>query len=133
MEIEVEAPPPPENERVDGEVFVVTNDEPWRFWDFVRAVGAAAGCGVPKENVRVVPIWVYYAIAVIAEWSVWLFTFGRKESQINRKMIRFFSMTNTFNIDKAKRRLGYRPQWTTQEGIDRAVHAFLRSQENKDA
>jgi sterol-4alpha-carboxylate 3-dehydrogenase (decarboxylating) len=127
----VNAPPPPEDESVDGEAFVITNDEPWRFWDFVRAVGTAAGCGVKKENVWVVPTWVYYAIAVIAEWGVWLFTFGRKESQINRKMIRFFSMTNTFDISKAKKRLGYRPQWTTQEGIDKAVQAFLQVQGNK--
>ena len=148
LQIDVTAPPPAEDERIDGEVFIISNDEvcqvsytpiecmltekqPWKFWDFVRAVGTAAGCGVQKENVKVVPTWVYYAMAVIAEWSVWLFTFARKESQINRKMIRFFTMTNTFDISKAKARLGYRPQWTTQEGIDKAVHALLQSQEGK--
>ncbi|KAF2014340.1 sterol-4-alpha-carboxylate 3-dehydrogenase [Aaosphaeria arxii CBS 175.79] len=126
-------PPPPttSDDRIDGEVFFLTNDEPWPFWDFVRAVGTAAGCGVRREDVRVTPIWVYYAIAVVAEWAVWLFTLGRKESQINRKMIRFFSMTNTFNVTKAKTRLGYKPQWSTQEGIDRAVKAYLDSEEKK--
>jgi sterol-4alpha-carboxylate 3-dehydrogenase (decarboxylating) len=90
-----------------------------------------AGCGVKKENVKVVPTWVYYALAVIAEWSMWLFTLGRRESQINRKMIRFFTITNTFDISKAKTRLGYRPQWTTQDGIDKGVQAFLQSQHVK--
>ena len=131
IELDAEATPPPEDERIDGEVFVITNDEPWRFWDFVRAVGTAAGCGVKKEDVRVVPTWAYYVIAVVAEWAVWLFTLGRKESQINRKMIRFFSMTNTFDITKAKQRLGYVPQWSTQESIDKAVQAFLDIQGKK--
>ncbi|KAF2446655.1 NAD(P)-binding protein [Karstenula rhodostoma CBS 690.94] len=41
-----------------------------KFWDFVKAVGTAAGCGVIRENVKVVPTWLYYAMAVIAKWSV---------------------------------------------------------------
>jgi sterol-4alpha-carboxylate 3-dehydrogenase (decarboxylating) len=65
--IEVDVLGKPGEERIDGEAFVITNDEPWRFWEFVRAVGTAAGCGVEKEDVRVVPVWVYYAIAVVAE------------------------------------------------------------------
>jgi sterol-4alpha-carboxylate 3-dehydrogenase (decarboxylating) len=109
-ELDAEATPPPEDERFDGEVFFITTDEPRRFWDFVRAVSTAAGCGTKKEDIRVVSTWVYYAIAVVAEWAVWLFTLGRKESQMNRKMIRFFSLTKTFNITESKQRLGYVPQ-----------------------
>jgi sterol-4alpha-carboxylate 3-dehydrogenase (decarboxylating) len=100
-------------------------------WDFTRAVGTAAGCGVRKEEVKVIPVWVYYVMAVVAEWGVWLMTFGRRQSQVNRKMIRFFTMTNTFDVSKAKTRLGYRPRWTMQAGIDKGVHALLRSQEEK--
>ncbi|KAJ4287140.1 hypothetical protein N0V90_012538 [Kalmusia sp. IMI 367209] len=127
LKVDVAAPPSVEDNCIDGELFIISNDEQWRFWDFVRAVGTAAGCGVSKENFKIVQTWVYYAIAVIAKWSVWLFTFGRKESQINQKMIRFFTMTNTFDIGKAKNRLGYTPQRTTQEGIDKAVQSLLLS------
>jgi sterol-4alpha-carboxylate 3-dehydrogenase (decarboxylating) len=133
VDVDPSAPPPAADRRVDGEVFFITNDEPWKFWDFVRAVGAAAGCGTKKEDVRVVPTWFFYTMAVVAEWVVWLVTLGHKESQINRKMIRFFSMTNTFDITKSKTRLGYKPQWSTQEGIDLAVKAFLASSEGKKA
>ncbi len=131
LEIDPSEPPPAENERVDGEAFFITNDEPWKFWEFVRAVGAAAGCATKKEDVRVVPTWFFYTMAMVTEWAMWLFTFGRKESQMNRKMVRFFSMTNTFDITKIKTRLGYKPKWSTQEGIDIAVKAFLQSSESK--
>ena len=33
----------PVDQRVDGEAFLITDDEPVRFWDFARALGAAAG------------------------------------------------------------------------------------------
>lgn len=110
---------------------MLTDKQPWKFWDFVRAVGTAAGCGVRKEDVKVVPTWVYYAMADIVEWRVWLFTFGREESQMNREMVRFFRVTNTFDISKARARIGYHPQWTIQEGIDKFLHTFPQSQEGK--
>lgn len=47
--------PIPEDQRVDGEAFVVTNDEPWPFWDFARALAVAAGYKVHKENARSLP------------------------------------------------------------------------------
>jgi hypothetical protein len=71
----------------------LTEKQPWKFWNFVRAFGTAAGCGVPKEQVKVIPTWLYYAMAVIAEWGVWMFAFRSRESQLNRKMIGFFTMT----------------------------------------
>ncbi|KAL2373737.1 hypothetical protein RJZ57_001799 [Blastomyces gilchristii] len=33
---------------VDGEVFNITNDEPWPFWDFAHAISAAAG--IPRHE-----------------------------------------------------------------------------------
>jgi len=33
--IDFDALPSPEEERIDGEIFIVTNDEPCRFWGFV--------------------------------------------------------------------------------------------------
>lgn len=57
LRIDVNTPPRPEDEdmRVDGEEFVITNDEPWPFWEFVRTVGATAGYPVKKEDIWVVP------------------------------------------------------------------------------
>lgn len=105
----------------------MTNDEPWPFWDFIRMVGAAAGFPVKKEEVWVIPAWFFYAFAVIAEWSVWLISFGRHESHTNRKVVRYLTINRTFDITKAKDRLGYPPQVSIEEAIRRAVNAYLSS------
>jgi sterol-4alpha-carboxylate 3-dehydrogenase (decarboxylating) len=113
-----------EDMRVDGEAFVITNDEPWPFWDFIRTVGATAGYPVKKEEIWVVPSWLFYTMAVLAEWGVWAVSFGQKESHLNRQMVKYLTMTRTFDITKAKKRLGYRAQVSVAEGIKRAVDSY---------
>lgn len=117
--------------KVNGEAFVITNDDHWPFWDFIRAIAAEAGHPVPKEKVIVIPALVYYCFAVIAEWAVWAFSLGFKESKINRRMVKYLTMTRTFDISKAKERLGYRPQTSMQEGIKRTVQYYLAHESDK--
>jgi len=127
LRIDVNTPARPEDEdmRVDGEAFVITNDEPWPFWEFVRTVGATAGYPVKKEDIWAVLAWAFYWLAVCAEWGVWAVSLWRKESRLNRQMIKDLSMSRKFDISKAKRRLGYRPQVGVKEGIERAVEAYM--------
>lgn len=51
LRVDTTKPPRSEDEdkRVDGEAFVITNDEPWPFWEFIRTVGATAGYPTRKE------------------------------------------------------------------------------------
>lgn len=127
VRIDPSIPPRPEEEsmRVDGEAFVITNDEPWPFWDFVHTVQAVAGYPIKPEEIWIVPAWVFYVIAVLAEWGVWAASLGQRESKLNRQMIKYLGMERTFDISKAKKRLGYRPQVGVREGIERAVGEYL--------
>ncbi|PVH99412.1 hydroxysteroid dehydrogenase [Periconia macrospinosa] len=111
--------------KVNGEAFCITNDDHWPFWDFIREMAAECGHPVPKNKVTVVPTSVYYAFAVVAEWAVWAFSLGSKESNVNRRMVKYLTMTRTFNISKAKERLGYQPQVGIRDGIKRAVQHYL--------
>ncbi len=106
--------------RVDGEAFFITNDEPYRFWDFARSLGAAAGYPVKEEQIWVIPKSVGVFVGAIAEWVVWLTSFGKKRPTLNRQAIKFSCMTRTYRIDKAKRRLGYKPKISMKEGIRRS-------------
>ncbi|KAL9119641.1 MAG: hypothetical protein Q9187_003807, partial [Circinaria calcarea] len=49
------SPPPPSAQRVDGENFNITNNEPVLFWKFTRKLAATAGYPVKKEEIIVIP------------------------------------------------------------------------------
>ncbi len=122
--------PPPEDMRVAGEGFLISNDEHMPFWDFARAIGAAAGYPTRKEDVKALPKSVGLAMAVIAEWWVWITSFGKKRSRMNRVGIRYSCMTRTYRIDKAKKRLGYTPRVSLQEAIRRTGESFRESKKS---
>ncbi|KAL9612178.1 MAG: hypothetical protein Q9167_003214 [Letrouitia subvulpina] len=111
--------------RVDGEAFFITNDQPCHFWDFTHAVWLVGGDQTKAKDIWVVPKGLGLFIAAIIEWIVWIFSFGRKEPTLTRKKIRFSTMTRTYNIQKAKDRLGYEPVVNLQDGIRRAVWWYV--------
>jgi sterol-4alpha-carboxylate 3-dehydrogenase (decarboxylating) len=126
------SPPLPADQRVEGEAFVVTNDAPMRFWDFARAVWAAAGHPpVKTADVWVIPAGVAVAVAALVEWLVWLVSAGTRKPRTSKSAVRFSTLTRTFNIDKAKARLGYRPLVGMDEGIRRSVEWFTEQEKQK--
>ena len=129
-ESEAEAPRPIE-ERVEGEAFFITNDEPWPFWDFARAIGAAAGYPTDKSKVRVMPKTLATAIGLMAEWAVWSFSLGKRQATFNRRSLRYSTQTRVFNISKAKTRLGYTPVVSVEEGIRRSGAPYLEAQQRE--
>lgn len=120
-------PPKAESERVDGEAFAITNDEPWYFWTFTRALAAAAGYPIKEENVVKIPWTLMMGVAWLLEWGYWVLSVGRKEPRLNRARVKYTTMQRTLDITKAKIRLRYRPQVGMQEGIERSARWFLES------
>ena len=112
--------------RVDGEAFIITNDEPVPFWDFARSLGAAAGYPTKKESVRVIPRTIGLIIAAIAEWVVWIISLGYTKSSMTLSGIKYSTMNRTFRIDKAKKRLKYKPQVDMAEATRRAGGSFSK-------
>ncbi|KAL2871045.1 uncharacterized protein BJX67DRAFT_389842 [Aspergillus lucknowensis] len=117
--------PRPATDPVDGECFNITNDDPWLFWDFQRAVAAQTGNPVRTEDIVVIPKWVGLAMGFLSEWIVWAISGGSRVPNMTREGIRFSTLIRTLNINKAKRVLGYRPTVGMQEGIERSVRWFM--------
>ena len=111
-------------ERVDGEAFIATNDDPYHFWDYARAVWAAAGDTSKPDDAWVIPESVALTVACLCEWIFWLLFWGKKQPNLTRQKIKFSCMNRTFRIDKIKSRLGYKPRWSIREGIKRGVEWF---------
>jgi sterol-4alpha-carboxylate 3-dehydrogenase (decarboxylating) len=120
--------PPLDHERVDGEAFIVTNDQPVYFWDFCRAVWAAAGSDKGTEHVWVLPRDVGLVLGFLSEV---FFAIIRKPPTFNRQRIIYSSMTRYYDIGKAKRRLGYKPLVSLDDAVRRSVQWFL-DQEKKE-
>lgn len=116
---------------VAGEAFFITNDNPMPFWDFVRAIGSAAGHPVKPQDVWVIPKPVGLSMALIAEWIIWISSFGKSRSTMTRSGIRYSCLTRTYCIDKAKKKLGYEPRVSMEEGIKRGVDWWLSSKSKK--
>ena len=118
----------PYSDRVDGEAFFVTNEEPYRFWDFARAVWRAAGDQSDPERVWVIPKAVGLIMATFFEWIFWLVFLGNQEPKLTRRRIKHTCMNRTFRIDKAKIRLGYIPRVSMKEGIEKGVKWFQEAE-----
>ncbi|KAF2400519.1 C-3 sterol dehydrogenase/C-4 decarboxylase-like protein [Trichodelitschia bisporula] len=123
---------PLDSERVDGEAFFITNDQPVYFWDFARTVWREAGDKVAVDPSK---IWILSTslgllIAGIMEWIFWIFG---KTPNLDRSKVRFSAMSRYYSIDKAKKRLGYEPIVDIEEGIKRGMKDLLRREAEANA
>lgn len=109
---------PLEHEKVDGEVFIITNDSPIYFWDNCRLIWNAAGSPHGTDHVWKIPKDLGM---VLGFWSEVVCKLLRKNPTFTRQRIIYSCMTRYFCIDKAKRRLGYRPIVSYEQGIRRSV------------
>lgn len=132
IEAHGKAAPLPER-RVDGEAFIITNDEPVLFWDFQRAIAASVGIPVKKEDIKVVPYWVAMVVATLSEWGTWIFSFGKRQASITREAVHLSTITRTLKCDKAKRILGYKPKVGVYAGLEEASKWFIEEAKRNGA
>ncbi|KAF4785578.1 sterol-4-alpha-carboxylate 3-dehydrogenase [Colletotrichum scovillei] len=113
---------------VAGEAFFITNGEPVPFWDFSRAVWRAAGDETRIEDVRVINMTFALAYVWALEWVYW---FRGEVPPLTRQVVRFSGMSRWYVIDKAKERLGWKPEVSQEEGIRRAVEWWLEKEKRE--
>jgi sterol-4alpha-carboxylate 3-dehydrogenase (decarboxylating) len=113
---------PLDHEKVDGEAFFITNGQPVYFWDFARAVWHEAGDRLPLSSVWHLGQDFAFLIGAILEWLFWVLG---KTPNLTRQQVRYSTMTKYHSIDKAKRRLGYAPIVSLEEGVKRGVQYIL--------
>ncbi|KAI9751657.1 MAG: hypothetical protein M4579_005962 [Chaenotheca gracillima] len=114
--------PPPENGRIDGEPFHITNDSPIYFWDFPRTVWRLAGDPRTGKSPWVISKGWGLLLATIFEWLFWIVG---ATPNLTRREVQFSCVTRYYSCEKAKMRLGYRPIVGLEEGIRRGVEWCL--------
>ncbi|KAK7048304.1 C-3 sterol dehydrogenase [Favolaschia claudopus] len=113
--------------QVAGQVFFITNGEPTYFWDITRLVWNHFDRMYPDKAARrkrglwVLPKDVGMALAAGAEWWGWL---TRSDPTFTRFKVGYSCESRWFNIEKARRVLGYEPKIGLEEGVRLAVEAW---------
>lgn len=111
---------------VAGQAFFITNGEPVYFWDFPRTVWTKldelTSSQRQKKSRIVLPKGIGLLLASGAEWWGWLVG---KEPAFTRFRVTFSCASRWYNIEKARRLLGYEPQVGMEDGINRMVEVRL--------
>lgn len=102
----------------------MSNGEPWLFWGAARLVSNAAGYPVTEQEVWKIPIEIVCFFFGIWEFLYWLITFGG-EPEVKTKMLRYTQQVRTFDITKARERLGFEPRVPLDEGFRRGVNRHM--------
>lgn len=102
---------------VAGQAFFITNGEPMYFWDFARAVWTEMGHECPSWTINI-PMGLGMILGTLSEFVTRMLG---KEPGFTRDRIYYVTAHRWFNIEKARRVLGYEPDVGIEEGIKRAV------------
>ena len=118
--------------KVDGEAFLITDGNPLPFWDLCRMIWRASGDTSNPNDATVVPSWAAYSIATVLEVLYGLFTLGSKSSPLTRHIVGFCVNEFSYNIEKARRVLGFQPVAKTEEVLKGSVEWELKHREQQN-
>jgi len=105
---------------VAGQTFFITNGEPIYFWDFSVALFKAYSGYVAKRPV-VIPEALSWPVAALAETAAY---FKGAPGGLTRDSVKYMTMPRYYNIEKARRILGYEPVIGIEEGINKSAEWY---------
>jgi sterol-4alpha-carboxylate 3-dehydrogenase (decarboxylating) len=112
---------------VSGQAFFITNCEPLYFWDFPRILHHHFDAAFPDKrplSIRtlqkrtILPTPLGLVAAWGAEWYSWLVG---KEPTFTRFRVVYSTVNRWYNVEKARRVLGYEPKVGVEEGVRRMI------------
>ena len=115
-----------EKEEANGKIYNITNGEPTEFKKILDKLFEELG---EKANYRKMNIKLMYFVASAIESFYKLFRIY-KEPMITKYTIATLGYSQSLNIEKAKKDLGYNPRITLEEGIKKYAE-YERKQSNR--
>jgi nucleoside-diphosphate-sugar epimerase len=105
---------------VAGKAYFIAQGEPLPLWDLINRILDAAG--LPPVTRRI-PATVAYAAGGLCE-ALWTVLGRQTEPPMTRFLARELSTAHWFNLEAARRDLGYRPSVSVDEGLRRLRESF---------
>jgi sterol-4alpha-carboxylate 3-dehydrogenase (decarboxylating) len=109
---------------IAGQVFIVTNGEPTPFWSLPRYVWRSTN-GHVAPHTFVLPRSVGLFVATLWEFGAKLC--GINPEPFTSTKIRYMCASRYFNIEKARKLLGYEPIVGLEEGVKRTIEVNIGS------
>jgi nucleoside-diphosphate-sugar epimerase len=107
---------------IAGKAYFISQGEPWPLWDLINRILKAAD--LPPVTRTISP-----TLAYAAGWSLemvyWLFAV-ESEPRMTRFLAQELATAHWFNIDAARRDLGYHPAVSIEEGLRRLEESLRR-------
>ncbi|KAG4419215.1 hypothetical protein IFR04_007627 [Cadophora malorum] len=115
--------------KVDGEGFFISDGNLMSYRAFRLKLWGYSGYKHQAEDTKIVSASVVMAVAFILEWVYFIFSFGHKQPQVlRRRKMEWVCLNRTFDLTKAKERLGYVPKVSTDDALKSAAEWALRHQ-----
>jgi len=121
-----------EHERVDGEAFIATNDQPCCFWDITRFAYSRMGRDEVGGRDKVWALPEDFA-ALIGGLSEIFGALTGKKGKVTRQTVKYSCIDRYYSCEKLKRRCGYLPVVGVEEGMVRSVKWFKEWEESEAA
>ena len=109
------------NTEAIGEVFIIGGDEYVPLKELVRMISKELHVPTPRLKVPLAPI--LWLAALCESLCVPLGI----EPPLHKRRVSFFQNNRAFTVDKAKRILGYQPQVSLEEGIQRTTRWYTEN------
>jgi len=100
---------------IAGKAYFISNGQPVPLWEMVNRILATAGI---SPVTRSIPPRAAYAVGSLCEW-LWKHLQLRGEPPMTRFVAQELATAHWFNIDAARRDLGYVPEVSIDEGLAR--------------
>jgi nucleoside-diphosphate-sugar epimerase len=107
-------------EAVDGEAFNIASDEPISLNDLAAIIAREGGVTLPSWHVPLAPVWLAGALCE----AVCRVT--RTRPPLSRRRVGFFAYNRAFDLTKARQRMGYVSQWSTEAGVHATIDWYVR-------
>jgi len=108
------------NPEVSGKAYFISNGEPVVIWEYINTILKKAGLESINKSVPVRAAFIYAALTELFH----IIFIIRKEPRLTRFLVHELSQSHWFNINSARKLLGYNPGISNMEGLKKLIEAL---------